>query len=82
MAFWAADAEGIVLGGGGIVISPWPGVLGQSQPRRAIIINLYVEREYRQQGIALQLMNTMISWCRQNEFVSVSLHASDEGRSL
>ena len=51
--FLAADAAGIVLGGGGVVISPWPGVLGQSQPRRAMIMNLFVQREYRRQGIAL-----------------------------
>jgi len=27
-------------------------------------------------------MQAMIAWCRENGFVSVELHASDEGRGL
>lgn len=80
--FLAVDSSGKVLGGGGIVISPWPGLLGQLQPNRAMILNLYVEREYRRQGIANALMNKMIAWCREDGFCSVALHASDEGRAL
>jgi len=41
-----------------------------------------VEREYRRQGIARKLMQSMIDWCRQQDFISVGLHASDEGRAL
>src|SRR5215467_7737173 len=50
--FIAVDPEGKVIGGAGIVISPWPGVLGQLQPKRAMILNLYVEREHRRHGVA------------------------------
>jgi GNAT superfamily N-acetyltransferase len=80
--FIAVDPEGKVIGGGGIVISPWPGVLGQLQPKRAMILNLYVEREHRRRGVAYALMKAMIAWCRKNSFTSVSLHASDDGRAL
>jgi ribosomal protein S18 acetylase RimI-like enzyme len=80
--FLAVDSGGKVVGGGGIVISPWPGVLGQLQPKRAMILNLYVEREHRRQGIATALMKRMISWCRENGFRSVALHASEDGRAL
>jgi GNAT superfamily N-acetyltransferase len=80
--FLAIDPSGEVIGGGGIVISPWPGVLGQLQPKRVMILNLYVEREHRRQGVAKALMKRMIAWCRQNEFCSVALHASDDGRAL
>ena len=80
--FLAVDSGDKVLGGGGIVISPWPGVLGQLQPRRAMILNLYVEREHRRRGIANALMKRMIAWCRENGFLSVALHASDDGRTL
>jgi ribosomal protein S18 acetylase RimI-like enzyme len=80
--FLAVDSSGAVLGGGGIVISLWPGVLGQLQPRRAMILNLYVERESRRQGIANALMKRMITWCRENGFSSVALHASEDGRGL
>jgi ribosomal protein S18 acetylase RimI-like enzyme len=63
----------------GIVISPWPGVLGQLHPKRAMILNLYVDRDHRRRGVARELMKTMIAWCRENEFSSVALHASDDG---
>jgi len=80
--FLAIDTSAEVIGGGGIVISPWPGVLGQLQPKRAMILNLYVEWEHRRQGVAKALMKRMIAWCRENEFCSVALHASEDGRAL
>jgi GNAT superfamily N-acetyltransferase len=78
----AMNAAGEIIGGGGIVISPWPGVLGQRAPQRAMILNLYVERDHRRRGVARALMKAMIGWCRDNDFASVGLHASDEGRPL
>jgi ribosomal protein S18 acetylase RimI-like enzyme len=80
--FLAVTATGKVIGGGGIVISDWPGLLNQRQPKRAMILNMYVEKEYRRRGIARRLMETMITLCRENEFANVGLHASDEGRPL
>jgi GNAT superfamily N-acetyltransferase len=80
--FVAVDSGDKVIGGGGIVISPWPGVLGQPRAGRAMILNLYVEHERRRCGVASALMTEMIGWCRDNGFSSVSLHASDEGRAL
>jgi len=78
--FLATDDAGEVIGGGGVVISPWPGILGQHQPRRAMILNVYVEPEQRRRGVARTLLKAMIAWCRGNGFANVGLHASDEGR--
>lgn len=80
--FLAVNAFGKVIGGGGIVISAWPGLLNQRRPQRAMILNMYVEPEYRRRGIARKLMETMIAWCRENGFANVALHASDAGRPL
>jgi GNAT superfamily N-acetyltransferase len=80
--FLVEDNSGKVIGGGGIVVSPWPGVLGQRQPQRAMILNMYVEPAHRRKGVARALMETMIAWCRENEFTDVSLHASEQGRAL
>jgi GNAT superfamily N-acetyltransferase len=80
--FVAVSGSGETVGGGGIVISPWPGSFHQRTPRRAMILNMYVEREYRRRGIARALMEAMIAWCREHEFARVGLHASDEGRPL
>jgi GNAT superfamily N-acetyltransferase len=82
VGFLAVNGNNEVVGGGGIVVSAWPGSLGQREPRRAMILNMYVEREYRRRGIARALMEKMIGWCREKGFVSVGLHASDEGRPL
>ena len=82
VGFLAEAEAGEITGGGGIVISPWPGILGQRSARRAMILNMYVEPAFRRRGIARALMRKMIAWCRENGFAYVGLHASDEGRPL
>ena len=80
--FLAVDSANKVVGGGGVVISHWPGDLHESKPHRAMILNVYVERDCRRRGIARMLMNEMIGWCRDNGFARVGLHSSAEGRAL
>ncbi len=79
---WLAEADGRIVGGGGVVISAWPGNPGSTLAKRAMILNMFVEPEYRRRGIARALMVDMIEWCRAQGFPSVGLHASDEGRPL
>jgi GNAT superfamily N-acetyltransferase len=79
---WLAESDGHVVGGAGVVISPWPGNPGFLLAKRAMILNMYVERDYRRRGIARALMETIIAWCKAEGFSSVGLHASDEGRPL
>ena len=80
--FLAVNLKNEVVGGAGVVVSPWPGIFHQRAPQRAMILNMYVEREYRRRGIAKSLMEAMIAWCREAQFANVGLHASDEGRPL
>lgn len=80
--FVAMNPTNEVVGGVGVVVSPWPGQLGSRLPKRAMILNMYVEREYRRRGIARALMEKAIEWCRENGFSNVGLHASEEGRPL
>ena len=79
---WLAEAEGKVVGGAGVVVSAWPGNPGSTLAKRAMILNMYVEREYRRRGIARALMQQAINWCKAEEFSAVGLHASEEGRPL
>lgn len=81
-AWVAEDANGRVLGGGGIVISSWPGYPGENHAKRVWILNMYTEPEARRHGIAKRLVQAMIDWCRKEGFSAVSLHASDAGRPL
>jgi GNAT superfamily N-acetyltransferase len=80
---WLAETSARrVVGGGGMMIVPWLGRPADPEPRRAWILNVYAEPEYRRRGIARRLMQTMIEWCREAGFQSVSLHSSEEGRPL
>jgi GNAT superfamily N-acetyltransferase len=81
-AWMAEDSNGQVVGGGGIVVAAWPGFPGENLAERAWILNMYTEPEARGRGVARRLMETMLSWCRQQGYGAVHLHASAAGRSI
>jgi GNAT superfamily N-acetyltransferase len=77
-----AEVDGEVIAGGGIVIVDWPGSPLNFNPKRAWILNVYVEPRERRRGFARLIVGTLIEWCRRNGFQSVALHASEHGRGL
>ena len=77
-----AELRGEVVAGGGVVIVDWPGSPLNSEPKRAWILNVYVEPWERRRGFARLIMETLIDWCRRNGFRSVALHASEQGYQL
>jgi GNAT superfamily N-acetyltransferase len=79
---WLALVETRVVAGGAIIISPWPAHPYDLECRRATILNVYTDHDYRRRGIARQLLETMIAWCGQEGFARVDLHASTDGRHL
>ena len=81
-AWLAETSESRVVAVGGIVIANWPGYPGESLAKRAWILNMYAEPDARRLGLAKQLLQTMLDWCRNEGFHSVSLHASPAGRPL
>ena len=81
-AWMAETLEGRVIAGAGVAISPWPGSPDDPSGRRALVLNVYTEPEFRRRGIARRIMETAIAWCREQGLGSVSLHASDFGRAL
>lgn len=50
--------------------------------RQAYVVNVFTEPEYRRQGLARELMQTVLAWTRDYGFDSVALHATDVGRPL
>jgi GNAT superfamily N-acetyltransferase len=78
----AITADGRIAAGAGITIVPWPGSPRDPAPRRGWIQNVYTEPEFRRQGLARKLMETVVEWCRADGFYAISLHASREGRPL
>ncbi len=82
VGFLAADNEGRVLAGGGVVLLVYQPHPLDPRPRRPFVVNMYTETEHRRRGLARRLMDAMIAWCRREGFASLFLHASDEGRPL
>lgn len=80
---WLGEAEhGRVVAGGGLVIAAWPGFPREAKPRRAWILNIYTDPDFRRRGIAKRITQHIVEWCRDEGFSSVSLHASEDGRPL
>jgi GNAT superfamily N-acetyltransferase len=79
---WLACDNDKVVAGGAVVIVPWPAHAYDLECRRATILNVYTDPEYRRRGISRQIMQTMIAWCKQQGFARVTLHASEYGRPL
>ncbi len=76
------ELNGAVVAGGGILIARWPGSPLNFEARRAWILNIYVEQDFRRRGYARLITESLIEWCRAQGFQSVALHASEYGRSL
>jgi len=79
---WLAFDAAHPVAGGAVLISPGPAHPYDLECRRARILNVYTNRDYRRRGIARQLMQTMIASCKDQGFARVTLHASDDGRRL
>jgi GNAT superfamily N-acetyltransferase len=81
-AWLVETAGGQIAAGGGVAIVHWPGSPDFPEPRRGWILNIYTAPEFRHQGIAKQVVATILEWCRGEGFAYVSLHASKFGRGL
>src|SRR5579859_126325 len=81
-AWFAVNAAGAVVGGAGLWLMDWPPHVLHVEPRRANILNVYVQPEYRRRGLARALTGKAVDWCRQHRVRLVILHASPAGRPL
>jgi GNAT superfamily N-acetyltransferase len=79
---WLAEVDGRVVGGGGVIVTPWLAHPHDLACRHATVLNVYVDAEFRRRGIARKVMETILEWCRGEGLAAVFLHASDEGRRL
>ncbi len=80
---WLVQTDaGEVVAGAGIIVFDYHSSPLDPTPKRPMVVNVFTERAHRRRGIARKLMATMIEWCRREDFRSVLLHASDEGRPL
>ena len=82
LAWLAVTADGAVAAGAGLWLMDWIPHMVRGGSRRGNILNVYTEKPYRRRGLARQLTETAVDWCRQNGVPIVILHASTEGRPL
>lgn len=79
---WFATIESKIAAGGAVILVPWPSHTYDGECRRANILNVFTYPEFRRRGIARQLMQFMIDWCREQGLAMVYLHATEDGRPL
>jgi len=48
----------------------------------AVIVQVYTEPDYKQQGLDRRLMEAIIDWCRNRGIERVTLQANDDGHPL
>jgi len=87
---WVAELRerrGEVVGGAGIQLRellPRPHPAGERLMRgpQGLILNVFTERPWRRQGIAVALIEELLRWTRAHGIESLVLHASADGRPL
>ncbi len=79
---WLVEVGDRVVAGGGVAMVPYQPTPLDSVARRAYVLNMYTDPAYRRQGLARQVLEAIIAWCREQGVKAVLLHASDAGRPL
>jgi GNAT superfamily N-acetyltransferase len=82
IGFVAESEVGENIGGAGLWLPDWPPHPRRPDTRRGYVMNVYVQPEYRGQGIAKRLMIAVMDWCKEHNTMIISLHASDAGRPV
>ena len=80
---WLAVADGAVVAGTGMIIHDW--LTHPAWPqfgKRAYILNVYTEPEFRRRGLARRLMQEAIDCAKREGLGVVWLHATERGRPL
>lgn len=82
LTWLAVTPENSVVAGVGLWLMDWPPHMIGTGVRRGNILNVYTEPEFRHRGLARQLTQAALDWCRLNGVDCVILHASAAGRPL
>jgi len=82
LGWFAETGNREVVAGAGLWLQDWPPGYFDWSPYRGYILNVYTRPDYRRKGLARRLVQCSLDWCAVNNIRFVSLHYSDEGRSL
>lgn len=79
---FVAERDGRIVGSGALLVHltiPRP---GHPSDRAGRVQSVYVEPAARKQGVARAIMERIMAYARENAFVALTLHPSDEARPL
>jgi GNAT superfamily N-acetyltransferase len=80
---WAAEKDGVAVGGLGMMVIDWPPHPNHPEDcRRGYILNVYVEPECRGKGIATRLMKAADAEARARGLAFAVLHPTQAARPL
>jgi len=82
LAWLVSAPDGSIAAGMGLWLMDWPPHMVGQSARRANILNVYTNADFRRRGLARELMTAALAWCRENGVDTVILHASPAGRSI
>jgi ribosomal protein S18 acetylase RimI-like enzyme len=82
LAWLVIAPNGSIAAGAGLWLMDWPPHMIGAGVRRGNILNVYTVVEFRRRGLARQLMEAPLQWCRENRIDTIVLHASPDGRGL
>ena len=81
-AWFALNEAGEIIAGVGVWLREWPISPRNPAGRDAHVLDVYVQPDYRGQGIARTLMETLVEWCQKQGLVTITLETSDAARPL
>lgn len=79
---WIAEDNGNVVAVSGLVFFQKPPSPGNTSGKEAYIMNMYTLTKWRKKGIASRLLQEIIRFLNQEQITSISLHATEVGRSV
>ena len=79
---WVAEKGGKVLGGGCVWLQPVQPRPGYNLMIQPYLLSMYTEPRSRGLGVASDIVEKALEWCRKNRFSQLRLHASEMGRKV
>ncbi|HUY77173.1 MAG TPA: GNAT family N-acetyltransferase [Ktedonobacterales bacterium] len=82
MLIWVAEARGKIVATSGLIFFQKPPTEHNPSGREAYILNMYTLPEWRGQGIATALVQTLLAYVRQTQARRIFMYATPAGKPL
>jgi len=71
-----------IAAAGGMVIRQRPGSFVNPSGREAYIMSMYTAPQYRKQGLATEILNSLVEQAKKLGIVTIELHATADGEPV